>query len=96
MQEQRRSAFVPLWLLVFFIPTGLGQLCPILPPTNVELTFSEEFITTAYEAMKLNMIALEQESGPIDSLIEQQREIYEIFNGWSDIDDQGMYSNNWG
>ena len=70
--------------------TSSAKKCPILPPTKIRLNLTEDFVTKAAEAMELNLWATKSFSGPIEDLEDYLKQVYDIFEAWSDIDDQAI------
>jgi hypothetical protein len=63
--------------------------CPQIPDLDF-LLLPKIFFLKAQQVMKLSGIVNREMSGPIEDQIEQQSEVFEFFDGWSDINDQAV------
>ncbi|CAB9520157.1 expressed unknown protein [Seminavis robusta] len=64
--------------------------CPALypAPEDIVLSLTKPFMRRANYTLGLSTLANRGVSGPIEDNIEEQRKLWEFFDGWSDIDDQ--------
>lgn len=65
--------------------------CPTLYPKNIAFNLSKEFLINKVNvSMQLSDIVNRDIYGPIEDLVEEQRKIYERFDGFSDFNDQAL------
>ena len=69
---------------------GCEPLYP--PPTNIVFNITKDFFIHKVNVTRTlaSVVSREHSGKPIDDLIEEQRQIYELFDGFSDINDQAL------
>ncbi|CAB9526509.1 expressed unknown protein [Seminavis robusta] len=70
-------------------PAPVPDHCPAYPDL-VFLMIPKNMMLKLQEIMKLAKLVSREESGPIGDLIEEQRLVYDFFDGWTDPDDQAV------
>lgn len=72
-------------------PTSAPKNTTCLPnPDRDFLLLPRSFFLKAQQVMTLSDIVSREMTGPIDDQIEQHRQVYEFFDGWTDINDQAV------
>eukprot|EP00797_Seminavis_robusta_P018413 Sro275_g105870.2 (457) ;mRNA; f:76599-78336 len=65
------------------------QTCPSYP-TRIDFNLTQEFIRDAVQAFEFIKLVFREEMGPIEGMLDRQRQFYASFNGWSDWNDQAL------